>query len=365
MSIDCRDSPWGWAGEGGHCDLGVCAPRGNSSGEGSGLAEAGAAWACACDEGWARFPAVGAAPRCTVNPTAVMAFAAIQVTASVPIITIAIRKLRSNKRMHAALNIATGLSCLIAAALQTASLTRLSVGDSEAVFVLKMTAGLLVDVSTRLLIQNYRAAALARVVRRVVITKGSSLPSLDEIERVAAARTRAEITASVGIFVVYVCAATGWSASTRVAAAAFYLYWCFAPASVWISTRRVMREHLEELEQIESLALEGAVDLDMTRFSLAKARARKLRTFIAWGYGFVMTVSATSLALLPYVDQFHWFVGDINFSTGYTFFAGTSLSMLRNSRSRKVAVLQSSVKFKSTVLKASGKFNSSSVIRDD
>ncbi len=352
MNIDCRDSPWGWAGEGGHCDLGVCAPpRGNSSGEGGvGLTEAGAAWACACDEGWARFPAVGAAPRCTVSHTAVMAFVAVQVTASVLIISTTVHKLCSSKRMHAAFSVATGLLCLIAAALQIASPARLSMGNSETVFVLKMTAGMLtISVCTPLLIQNYRTAAFARVVRSGTNRASGLLPSPDEIQRVAAARLRAEITANVGIFVVYLCAATGWSASTRVSAAAFCLYWCIAPASVSISTRRAMREHLEELEQVESFALEGAVAIDMARISLAKARARQVRTGIGWGCGSVMACSAVSLALFPYLDQWCWLVADILASTAYTFFAVTSLRLRRNSRSRKVTHLQLVNKSKSVI----------------
>jgi hypothetical protein len=350
MSQDCRDSPWGWAGEGGHCDLGVCAPRGNSSGEGgSGLAEAGAAWACACDAGWARFPAVGAAPRCTVSHAAVLAFAAFQAASAAVLIACSAGQLCGVNRFEAGLVTAAALCSLAGALLQLASPARLAVDSgSGAVFVLKMTSCMLTsNVCTRLTILKYRRAAMDKLARE------SSRPFARHAEggneRAAALRTRVEIAASLVCYTIYLVVATSSSISTRHAALGMFLCWLLAPASVWASTIQTTRSLLIELDRIELfLSYDASSTSRMTpienttsrRISLAKDKANKLRNFVGIGFGSVMFASAVALVLLPISDQWCWIVFEVQASVNIGFFALTVLTLRRISHSRRTAKAQ-------------------------
>lgn len=338
MSLDCRDSPWGWAGEGGHCDLGVCAPRGNSSGEGgSGL---GGGWACACDAGWAMFPAVGAAQRCTVSYAAVLAFAAFQAASAAVLVTCSVGQLRGGKRFEAGLVTAAGLCSLCGALLQVALPARLAVDiGSGAVFVLKVTSGMLTsNVCTRLTILRYQQVAIDKVKRE------GALQAAGGNERATAVRV--EIAASLCVLITYLAVATSWRISTRYAAAALFLFWFVAPASVLASTIMTTRSFLIELDRVESLFSYDAKNTNALthfekkmsrRISLAKEKARKLRNLVGVGFGSVIFLSAVALVLLPFSDQWCWIVYEVQASINIGFFALTVLSLKRISRRRQIA----------------------------
>jgi hypothetical protein len=304
----------------------------------------GAAWACACDAGWVLFPAVGAAPRCTVSHATVLIMAALQAVASVVILGTTVGKLCGRRRVHATFSFTVGLFSLVAAALQLDSPARLSVGSNTAVFCLKMTSGMLTnDVCARLMLLKYRAAASAWAAQET----GKGLET-SEAARAAIVRTRVEIAVSLCVFAGYLYAATRWSMSTRAAAGVFYFYWSFAPAWVWLFSNRMLRRHLEDLDWLQSLCLDSAdrvhpsVALKINsldaRISLAKAAARKMRRYIAWGFGAVIVANAVSFTLLFYSDQWCWLVGEFIFSVSPVGFALTSLNLTRNSRSRNAVI---------------------------
>ncbi len=158
------------------------------------------AWACACDAGWASFPAVGAAPRCTVSHGAVLAFAAFQAASAAVLVACSVGQLSGVNRADAGWVTAAALCSLAGALLQLASPAHLAVDSgSEAVFVLKMTSCMLTsNICARLTILRYRLAVMDKLARE------SSRPFAPHAEggneRVTAVRTRVELTASLCVF---------------------------------------------------------------------------------------------------------------------------------------------------------------------
>jgi hypothetical protein len=335
MATDCRAA-------GGYCDMGACAPGGGSgenSGGGSSNMSAGAAWTCACDAGWELYPAVGAAPRCTVQTAVVLALSALQAVSAALILLVAVNLVRGDttKLNKLAPDAASAVFAFAGAALTLTDPTRLPVGGSSAVFVLKMTSGwVTVDVATRLTIVQYRRAQLSRLAKSGA---GDTLFTA-ESDRAVAARTRAEIAASLCVFSVYVSAATSCPMSTRHSAAAFYLYWCYAPAFVWASALRTTSSLLRDLGVIKELlgdSISTPSGHDMARrISLAQTKARHVRLLIGSGLGSVMVLSLTALLFLSSSDQWCWLVGEIAQSISISFTALTLLALTRVSRLRKM-----------------------------
>jgi hypothetical protein len=293
MATDCRAA-------GGYCDMGACAPGGGSgenSGGGSSNMSVGAAWTCACDAGWELYPAVGAAPRCNVRTAVVLALSALQAVSAALILLVAVLEAvnlvrgDTTKLNKLAPGAASAVFAFAGAALTLTDPTRLLVGGSSAVFVLKMTSGwVTVDVASRLTILQYRRAQLKRLAKSGA---GDTLLTA-ESDRAVAARTRAEIAASLCVFSVYVSTATSCPMSTRHTAAAFYLYWCFAPAFVWASTLGTTSSLLRDLVVIKELLGDSSSTPsghDMARrISLAQTKARHVRLIIGSGLGSVMVL---------------------------------------------------------------------------
>jgi hypothetical protein len=314
------------------------------------------------------FPAVGDAPRCTVSHGAVLAFAAFQAASAAVLVACSVGQLRGDKRLEAGLVTAAGLCSLCGALLQLALPARLAVDSgSGAVFVLKMTSCMLTsNVCTRLTILKYQQAAINKVNREssrpiALHAEGGNAEGGNE----RATAVRVEIAASLCVFITYLAVATSWRISTRHAAAALFLFWLVAPASVWASTIKSTRSLLIELGMIESIFSYDAENINnMTRFentmswriSLAKEKARKLRNLVGVGFGSVMLLSAVAIVLLPFSDQWCWIVYEVQASINIGFFALTVLSLKKISRRRlaQVARVQPSTLFQGgTITRAS------------
>jgi hypothetical protein len=288
-AVDCRTSPWGYMGSGGHCGMGVCVGTADNP---------EAVWACVCDAGWERFPAVGAAPRCTHNPALQRALCAVTLWCSVSMLLRTARVLRAGGTTlsHNAPIISVCLLCVVANVLQLVDPSGRVLLADFTVSLLKLGAYVLLsDVVIRVAFLRYRTVALA--------TASDKCPSsLLDAEALLRRRTQVEVAAVFLLFAVSF--GVGMSGvPTRAAVAAHLAYWVVAPFIVVEFVRRSTGSLIREL-----IYLRGAMGPEHTeRFNFAIAKAVTARFITLVCYVGVILPPLLGLVLLPYSDQCgHW-----------------------------------------------------------
>ena len=315
---DCRVTPWGFGGDGGHCAMGSC--MGPEDGQ------EGSSWSCSCSAGWSPFPARGASARCTVSPVLVLLFCSLTAASSAVLLSGAASSWRagtSTSRRAAPLVIACVL-CLVADALQVSDATRVMFADTW-VTVCKLSAGMLLnDVVLRQTFLRYRTVALAKA--QLGSSGGPSLMGAQKMERVLRRRTAVEVSLASCFFAVAL-AVTVLAAETRIAAAAQFVYWSVSPACVVLFLARTTSSLLNSLDFILECGASDAVT--EARIRMVQRKAVAVRRIVFASAALIVSAPLVSLVLLPYSDQWAHFVFELTVSAE---FLGCALNQRTQSR---------------------------------
>jgi hypothetical protein len=267
------------------------------------------AWTCVCDAGWARFPAVGAAARCSLNPALQRALCAVTLLCSVSILLGTARAVSGGHTtlLHNVPIIGVCVLCLAADALQLADPAGRVLLSDLAASLLKLGAfALLSDGVIRVTFLRYRTVALATVT-----AAGPSPSLLIDAEASLRSRTWAEVGAVAVLFAVSF--GVGMSGvPTRSAVAVQLAYWVISPLIVVNFVTRTTRSLLRELT-----FLRGNVSPELAeRVETAIVKAITVRNITLRSYVLIIVPPLFGLVLLPYADQFgHWIV-ELGFLAG-------------------------------------------------
>jgi hypothetical protein len=258
-----------------------------------------AVWACACDAGWERFPAVGAAPRCTVSAALQRALCAVTLLCSVSILLLTARAVRDGGTTlsHNVPIIGVCCLCLLADVLQLVDPERLLVVDFT-VTLLKLGAFMILsDVVIRVTFLRYRTVALATASGQCQCPS-----SLLDAEAALSRRTQVEVAAAILLFAVSF--GVGMSGvPTRGAVAALLAYWVVAPFIVVEFVTRSSGSLIRELVYLQGVL--GPEHTERFKFAIAKAATARFITLAS--YVGVISPPLLGLVLLPYSDQYgHW-----------------------------------------------------------
>jgi hypothetical protein len=282
---DCRQSSSG-------CGFGECAPPMPPE-------EAGGVWVCRCDAGWTRFPARGAAEKCTVNASLTLALCAVSAVCAISLLAgIAISRRVSHRSSTVPLICACVL-CLIADIMQVLEPASIVWVDPW-VTVLKAGSGLLLnDVFMRFTFLRYRTVLLAKMRQT---TEASAPVESGDVQGALLRRTYFEIAMTVCVWAPTLCLGLS-SLSTRITSSFVFAYCAWGPAVVAKFIAQTTRSILESLKFISASLGETGGDMG-TRVNVARSKALAVRNTSFMSYAFIFVWSLCALALSEYTAQY-------------------------------------------------------------